>query len=79
MTDQVDTRQVVLAYPREIDGKQYAPDETVTLPAEGKEGAKELVRTGRARWADGTDEGVHTNQTKATARGARGTDLPKEA
>jgi hypothetical protein len=77
MTDQVETRQVVLAYPREIEGKNYAPDETVTLPAEGKEGAIELVRTGRARWPEGTEQGVKPG-SKGAARGPRN-DTPKEA
>lgn len=71
MTDQVstDTRQVVLAYPREIDGKQYNANDKVELPAEGLTGARQLVRDGRARWAPGTDDGRQpAARTKATGR-----------
>ncbi len=59
MTDPVstDTRQVVLASARDIDGKTHDAGDTVELPAEGRDGARQLVRDGRARWAPGTDEG----------------------
>lgn len=78
-TESEDVRQVVLAYPRTVDGRDYGPDETVSLPAEGQEGAKQLVRDGRARWADNTDEGRPA--TAAAKKAARTGEpaAPKEA
>lgn len=78
MTDQPDMRQVVLAYPREINGKLHDPDSTVELPAQGFDGAKQLVREGRARWPEGTDQGrpmaaeQTTKRTRATSPGQNG-------
>ncbi|MEV0608128.1 hypothetical protein AB0I61_17355 [Polymorphospora rubra] len=49
-----ETVKVELAYPMRIGDKDYAPDTVVELPlGEDREGgptARELVRTGRARW-----------------------------
>ena len=44
---------VTLAYTLTVEGTEYAPDTTVELPARV---ALDLVRRGRARWADNKEE-----------------------
>lgn len=51
----VETAQVELAYPMEIDGTRYEADEVVTLPLHhhdryAQPNATQLVLDGRARW-----------------------------
>jgi len=81
VTQYEDLRQVTLAYPMVIGGAVHAPDDTIQLPAEGLTGAKQLVRDGVARWAEGTDEGRTEQAAVKSARAGRQVvaDAPKEA
>lgn len=47
------TKAVTLAYTLVLNGKDHAPDTTLELPVGT---ARELVQTGRARWATTKEE-----------------------
>lgn len=73
-----DTRKVVLARPLTINGVDHDADATVELPAKGyPDGADQMVRDGRARWADGTTDGRPT--TGKRTRSASSTTSATEA
>ena len=63
------TAKVYLAAPMTIDGRDYQPDDVVELPRDEDRTkkfpvARELVRTGRARWHEDDDP---ANQAPADA------------
>lgn len=76
------TAKVYLASPMTIDGRDYQPDDVVELPRDEDRTkrfpvARELVRTGRARWHEDDDPANAATAAKPTTR-RRGSSTPAQ-